>query len=129
MPYDKMSITMDSDFPRWLEKERQIRDWSQSDLARHAKTSRQVISDYENRKRKYYDDAVLVKIAHAFKLPPEVVFEKAGLLPPKPELSIIKRKLAHVAESLPDSDVEMAIAMLEQRSEYYRKNPNAKPAK
>lgn len=124
-----MSATMDNDFPRWLEKEREAREWSQSDLASHANVSRQAISDYENRKRKYYDDEVLVKIARALKLPPDLVFEKAGKLPPKSELSPIKRKLAHVAQDLPDSDVEMAISLLEQRDAYYKKNPSAKPAK
>ncbi len=119
---------MDTDFPRWLQQERESRDWSQSDLARHANISRQAVSDYENRKRKYYDESVLTKIARAFKLPPDLVFEKAGLLPPKLELSPIKRKLAHLAEDLPDSDLELIITLLEQRHEYYKKHPKAKTA-
>ena len=71
----------------------------------------------------------LTAVAHALRLPPELVFEKAGILPPKTEPSSIKRKLVHLAEDLPDSDVELVIAMLEQRQEYYRKNPSAKPSK
>lgn len=71
----------------------------------------------------------MTAIAHALKLPADLVFEKAGILPQKIEQSPIKRKLAHLAEGLPDSDVEMVIALLEQRSEYYKKNPNVKPVK
>lgn len=71
----------------------------------------------------------LSAIAHALQLPVDLVFEKAGVLPPKPELSPIKRALLHAAEGLPESDVKLALSLLEQRQEFYKKNPNAKPAK
>lgn len=61
--------------------------------------------------------------------PPDLLFEFVNILPAKSELSIIKRKLAHLAQDLPDTDIEMAIALLEQRTEYYKKHPSAKPAK
>lgn len=114
-------------FNEWLLSQMADKDWSQADLARETNLTRATISNYVAGRTP--DKNALRKLARAFKLAPELIFEKAGLLPPKPELSIIKRKLAHIAESLPDSDVEMAIALLEQRTEYYRKNPNAKPAK
>lgn len=79
-----------------------------------------VISNLINGKRKSGEGTARA-IAHAFKLPIDLVFEKAGLLPPKIEQSPIKRKLAHLAEGLPDSDVEIAIALLEQRMEVYKK--------
>lgn len=75
------------------------------------------------------DETALRKIAKALNLPADFVFEKAGVLPPKPELSPIKRALIHLAEGMPDSDIEVAIAVLEQREEYYRKNPSARPVK
>ena len=71
----------------------------------------------------------LESIAHALKLPVDLVYEKAGILPSKSNLSSVKRKLVHLAEGLPDSDVEMAIALLEQREAYYKKHPEAKPGK
>jgi transcriptional regulator with XRE-family HTH domain len=83
--YDRMSSIMDIDFPQWLEEERAKRNWSQADLSRHAGISRQVVSDYEGRKRKYFDEGILTKIAHAFKYPPEIVFRAAGLLPTNPD--------------------------------------------
>lgn len=115
-------------FSNWLKKELESRNWKQADLVRETKLDSAVISNLINGKRRSGENTARA-IAHALKLPPEFVFEKAGLLPPKIEVSPIKRKLAHLAEGLPDSDVEIAIALLEQRSEYYKKNPNAKPSK
>ena len=114
-------------FNDWLLIQLREREWSQADLARASGLTSAAISKYINGRTP--DETALRKIAHALKLPPELVFEKAGILPTKPELSSIKRKLAHLAEDLPDSDVETAIAMLEQRHEYYKKHPSAKPAK
>lgn len=114
-------------FNKWLLDQLKDKDWTQADLSRASGLTSAAISKYMNGRTP--DENAIRKIAKALKLPPEFVFEKAGKLPPKPELSTIKRKLAHLAESLPDSDVEMVIALLEQRSEYYRKNPSAKPAK
>ncbi len=114
-------------FNKWLLDQLKEKDWTQADLSRASGLTSAAISKYINGRTP--DEDAVRKIAKALKLPPEFVFEKAGKLPSKPELSTIKRKLAHLAESLPDSDVEIAIALLEQRSEYYRKNPSAKPAK
>lgn len=115
-------------FSKWLSEQMNKADMSQADLARASGLTRSTISYWLSPKSKSPDEAALRKIATAFKLPPELVFEKAGLLPPKPELSPIKRKLIHVAGDLPDSDVELAIGLLEQRQEYYKKNPKARPA-
>lgn len=114
-------------FNDWLLEQLQERQWSQADLSRASGLTSAAISKYINGRTP--DESALRKIAHALKLPPELIYEKAGILPSKPELSPIKRKLAHLAQDLPDSDVEMAIALLEQRTEYYRKHPAAKPAK
>lgn len=115
-------------FSEWLEKTLADKDIKPVELARMAKIDPGVVTRILKAERSA-KPKTLEAIAHALKLPTDFVYEKAGILPSKPELSPIKRKLAHVAEGLPDSDVEMAIAMLEQRSEYYRKNPSAKPAK
>lgn len=118
-----------SSFSDWLLRQLEEHGWSQSDLARASGLTRSTISYYLSPKSKSPDETALRKIAHALKLPIDLVYEKAGILPSKPELSAIKRKLAHLAQELPDSDVEIAIALLEQRTEYYRKHPSAKPAK
>lgn len=115
-------------FSEWLLKELEKRNWSQSDLVKAAGVSRGTLSNIISGNRGIGEKS-LTAIAHALKLPVDLVFEKAKLLPTKNELSPIKRKLMHLAEGLPDSDVEIAVALLEQREGVYKKNPSAKPAK
>lgn len=114
-------------FHDWLLKQLQDKGWTQADLSRSSGLTKGAISNYIN--GRIPDEDAIRKIAKALKLPPEFVYEKAGKLPAKIELSPVKRKLVHIAESLPDSDVETAIALLEQREAYYKKNPQAKPSK
>lgn len=115
-------------FGNWLLEQLKSKNMSQSELARIAGISKGTISNLINGTKGTGPDS-LTAIARALKLPVDLVFEKAKMLPSKTELSPIKRKLAHLAEALPDSDIEMAIALLEQRDTYYKKHPEAKPAK
>ncbi|RJP53328.1 MAG: helix-turn-helix domain-containing protein [Anaerolineaceae bacterium] len=114
-------------FNDWLLNQMQQKEWSQADLARHSGLTKGAISKYMM--GRIPDDEAIRKIAHALNLPADLIFEQANKLPHKPELSNIKRKLLHIAKDLPDSDVEIAITLLEQRQEYYKKHPQAKPAK
>lgn len=94
---------------------------SQADLANMAGLGRGTISNIMSGNRSVGQET-LTKIAHALRFPPELVFEKAGLLPQKPELSALKRTLIHqieIDETLPDSDIEMLINLLELRRNYY----------
>lgn len=115
-------------FKTWLEGQLRERGWKPADLAKESGLSSAVISNILNGHRKVGEKTANA-IAHGLKLPPDLVFEKAGLLPPKPDLSPSRRALLHASEGLPDSDIELATALLEQRSEFYKKNPGAKPAK
>ncbi len=121
-----MMFTMEN-FGDWLLEQLKNRDMSQSELARLAGISKGTVSNLVNGTKGIGPDS-LTAIAYALKLPRDLVFEKAGILPRKPELSPIKRKLAHLAQDLPDSDVEIAITLLEQRQEFYKRNPKARPA-
>lgn len=100
---------------------------SPSQLAYQARVGRGTISKIVNQNQKVWTE-ILVAIARALRLPPEYVFEKAELLPTKCELSPTKRSLAYLAKELPDSDLEMVIALFEQRLEYYQKHPKTRPA-
>jgi len=115
-------------FSDWLKHELEVRGWKQADLVRETNLDSAVISNLINGKRRAGETTARA-IARALRFSPEYVFEIAGILPPKPELTPIKRKLIHLAEGLPDSDIEIAITILEQRHDYYKKNPSAKPAK
>lgn len=121
-----MYTIVDMNFSDWLLAQLNERNWSQSEFGRQTGLTRQAIGNYLSGRTP--DEAALRKIARALKLPIELVFEKAGLLPPKSDLSPIKRKLAHLMEDMPDSDVEIAITLLEQRQEHYKRNPKARPA-
>lgn len=68
----------------WLTQKLQEHGWSQSELARRAGVSKQVISVYINQRRDKPDEAVLSSLAHALGSPPEEVFRVAGMLPAAP---------------------------------------------
>lgn len=125
--YSAIMFTMEN-FGDWLLERLKEKNMSQSELARIAGLSKGTISNLINGTKGAGQDS-LKAVATALKLPPDLVFEKAGLLPQKPELSPIKRALLHAAEGLPESDLKLALSLLEQRQEYYKKNPNAKPSK
>jgi transcriptional regulator with XRE-family HTH domain len=112
-------------FGNWLVERLKEKNISQSELARMAGISKGTISNLVNGTKGAGQDS-LTAIAHALRLPPELVFEKAGLFPPKPELSPIKRALLHIAQDLPDSDIELAIKILETRTDFYKQHPEAK---
>lgn len=120
-------FTMEN-FGDWLLERLKEKNMSQSELARIAGLSKGTISNLINGTKGAGQDS-LKAIAIALKLPPDLVFEKAGILPQKFELSAIKRALLHAADGLPESDVKLALSLLEQRQEYYKNNPGAKPTK
>lgn len=115
------------EFGEWIRQQRSDRGWSQADLARESGLYRSLINNIENGVSEPAPKT-LTALAKALNYEAQYLFELLGLLPQKAELSPIKRKLAHLAEDLPDSDVEIAITLLEQRQEYYRRNPKARPA-
>jgi len=124
-----MFFTMNKiEFGIWVRQEREKKNWSQADLARESGLYRSLINNIENGVSES-SPKTLKALAHAFDYPLDLLYEFVNLLPKKKELSAIKRKLAQVAEDVPDSDVEIAIALLEQRKEFYKKHPSIKPAK
>lgn len=124
-----MSNTMNKvEFGIWVRQEREKLGWSQADLAKASGLYRSLINNIESGKSRSTPET-LTALANALNYPPSLLFELADYLPRQLDLSIIKRKLVHLAEELPDSDIESVIALLEQRQEYYKKNPQAKPSK
>lgn len=123
---DKSYVTIvDMTFNDWLLKELSSRGWSQADLSRNSGLTRGAISNYINGRDP--DKKALRKLAKGLNLPIELILEKAGELQEKSELSPLRRQLLHLSEGLPDSDIELALKILESRAEYYVKNPQAKP--
>lgn len=102
-----MSITMDIKFSSWLIEQMQIKNWSQSDLARASGLTRQTISYYLSDKSTKPDEAALTKIAHAFKISPIAVFRKAGLLPEGGEQASFEDWQHLLNQLMPDEREEM----------------------
>jgi transcriptional regulator with XRE-family HTH domain len=76
-------LEMVDKFSGWLIKQLNQRGWSQAELARNAEVSRTAISDVISEKHTAGFDLCLA-ISRALKIPPEIVFRAAGLLPPVP---------------------------------------------
>jgi transcriptional regulator with XRE-family HTH domain len=102
-------------FSDWLLRELKDRDMSQSDLSTVAGLGRGTISNIMNGTRNVGQET-LVKIASALHLPPDLVFEKAGILPPKPgNLSEEQQQVIHLVTQVDDNKtLRMISAMLEQ---------------
>jgi len=102
-----MSITMDIKFSSWLIEQMQLKNWSQSDLARASGLTRQTISYYLSDKSTKPDEAALTKIAHAFKMSPIAVFRKAGLLPEGGDQASFEDWQHLINQLMPDEREEM----------------------
>lgn len=72
------------DFSEWLQSEMNKRGWSQSDLARASDLNRAVINKLLNGKS-HPQPVTLVAISRGLKIPVEITYRAAGLLPLAPE--------------------------------------------
>jgi transcriptional regulator with XRE-family HTH domain len=100
MDYDKMSsVGQNNDFSEWLQAEMDKRDWSQSDCARAADLNRAVINKLLNGKCKP-QPSTLAAIARAFKIPVEIAYRAASLLPPNPERDDTIEQLTYIFNSI-----------------------------
>ncbi len=106
-------------FDNWLIKQLKERDWSQAELARRSSLTRATISNYVNGRTP--DKVALRKIARALKLPPELVFEKAGLLPPKTPKDALIAKILYVLDQLPEQEQEEIYQYIQLRREIQEK--------
>ena len=122
-------LTMSADFSKWLQREMDQREWSQSELARRAGIDRQLIWGYLNSKVTKPDEAILQKIARAFKIPVEEVYRAAGILPPKPTTDEWIEKITHVTNELPDDEKERVYQYAEMLREQLEKKSKEKGAK
>lgn len=92
-------------FMEWLIDEISNRGWSQADLAKHAGMNRQAVNKLINGERNPGPDSCQA-IALAFKLPPEFVFRKAGLLPHSNNIDERVERINHKISQLPQDDQE-----------------------
>lgn len=102
-------------FNEWLLEQLKANNWSQADLARATGLSNAAISRYFG--GRIPDKEELRRIAHALKLPPEFVFEKAGLLPTKPKENekIIQMRHLLADPVLTDEDREEILELIKTK--------------
>jgi transcriptional regulator with XRE-family HTH domain len=99
-------------FSEWLQAEMDKRGWSQSDLARYADLNRAVINKLLNGKS-HPQPATLEAISRALKMPIEITYRAAGLLPITPENDDALEEAIHVLKSIQSSQRKAtAIALL-----------------
>lgn len=103
------------EFAKWLQAELDKRDLRQTDLARRTGIGTSQISRIVNMERGVGPESA-VAIARALKIPPEIVFRKAGLLPPEPEEPLEHapkvREIVHLYEQLDDRDQDEVLAIV-----------------
>ena len=86
-------------FSEWLQIEMNKRGWSQSDLARYADLNRAVINKLLNGKS-HPQPPTLEAISRALKIPIEITYRAAGLLPTNPENDDTLEEAIHVLKSI-----------------------------
>lgn len=112
------------DFVTWLTGELDKRGWSNSELARRAGVTHTTISMIISKHNNPGPD-LCQGIARAFKLPPEIVFRKAGLLPQLPEEtdSQLVTKCQDYYKRLPSKVKEEVLEYIIYRYEHEQEQP------
>jgi len=124
----KMYTMVDNYFVEWLEKEMAERNLSQSELARRSGVTRSaingVLTGYRNP-----GPELCESIARAFKIAPEIVFRKAGILPPKPSKDNLTEEAEFLLSQLTEPQRKQAVKFIrflaEEKGEYSASDPMA----
>jgi transcriptional regulator with XRE-family HTH domain len=98
-------------FSEWLQLELDRRGWSQSDCARSANLNRAVINKLLNGKSRP-QPSTLAAIARAFKIPVEIVYRAAGLLPSNTDHDDSTQELMHIVKSIQSPQRKATALML-----------------
>jgi transcriptional regulator with XRE-family HTH domain len=99
-------------FSEWLQAEMDKRGWSQSDLARYADLNRAVINKLLNGKS-HPQPPTLEAISRALRMPIEITYRAAGLLPSTPDNDDAIEEALHVLKSIQSAQRKAtAIALL-----------------
>jgi len=99
-------------FSEWLQAEMDKRGWSQSELARYADLNRAVINKLLNRKS-HPQPPTLEAISRALRIPIEITYRAAGLLPSAPDNDEAVEEAIHVFKSIQNAQRKAtAIALL-----------------
>lgn len=99
---------METNFSEWLLNELKSRSMSQAELARRSAITPAQISRIISGQRGAGEEALRL-IADALKLPPEIVFRAAGLLPDAPPPTEQQEQLIYLYSQLSEDQKNMLI--------------------
>jgi transcriptional regulator with XRE-family HTH domain len=119
-----------NNFYEWLQAEIEDRNWSQAEFAKKSGISASQVSRVISGLRPPGNEFIEAT-SHALRLPPEEVFRRAGLLPPKPVKTEAIEELLHLASDLPPDQVQELIDLARlklDRAQAKQKESRLKPA-
>jgi len=103
---------MATKFGEWLQNELDARRWSQREFSRRSKVSIGTISNAINGVYEQ-DKNTLLAFAKALRLPKEVLFREAGVLPDVPEATAQSEQALHLFRQLNEADKTTILRMME----------------
>lgn len=108
-------------FSEWLQTEMDKRGWSQSDLARAAELNRAVINKLLNGKS-HPQPSTLEAISRALKIPVEIMYRAAGLLPANRDHDDASEEAMYIFRSIQNSQrrataITLLKALMEEENE------------
>lgn len=109
------------DFPKWLQKQMDDRGWGQADLANRAGINRQVIWGWLNRRKKPNED-ILKKIAKAFNISIEEIYQAAGMLPPEAEPDLLTKAIMYFVHDLDNEEKNEVLEYVKLRRRLSRQS-------
>lgn len=108
---------MTEKFSAWLNEKMKKKGWSQSDLARESKLSRQTISYWLSGKAKRPDEFALQQVAKAFEVPPEEAYEAAAIMAPPSKEDAWVREIMYKLNQLHPAQRKIAEWMIRKLAE------------
>lgn len=111
---------MTSDFAAWLQNELESRKMKAADLARITRKDQGIFSRILGRKRQP-DPETILSISHALRLPADMVFRAAGLLPRQPDLNEEAEQIMYEVAKLPKDDQEEVLAFIRMKNNLRKK--------
>lgn len=96
----------------YLKSEMEKRGWKQSDLSKYSGLDSGLINNYVSGRRNIGISSA-VAIAKAFKVAPEIVLRKVGLLPDVPDTTEAEEQLLYMFRQLSENDQEAILDFVE----------------
>lgn len=107
-------------FNTWLLEKLKELNWTQADLAHYSGLTKGAISNYIN--GRIPDKKALLKIAKAIKVPNEIIFRAANLLPKEDKKTELIEEAIHLLQELPIEEQEGIIEFIKLRNNLVEKH-------